>query len=99
MTRHHKNEMSGLDQRGLPARVGIQRGSDLDCPCEGEYSIAPQSVLPANEQLTPQKIADFINQVKAQGGVNIAKATTGKPIEITDGAVTSTGPGGVTNTR
>ena len=94
MTRHHKNEMSGLDQRGLPARVGIQRGSDENCPCEGEYSIAPQSVLPANEQLTPQKIADFINQVKAQGTVNIAKATTGNPIEIVDGKVTAAGPPG-----
>jgi len=94
MTRHHKNEMSGLDQRGLPARVGIQRGSDENCPCEGEYTIAPQSVLPAKEQLTPQKIADFINQVKAQGGVKIAKATTGKPVEIVDGVVTATGPPG-----
>ncbi|MBI2153882.1 MAG: hypothetical protein HYU24_09275 [Candidatus Rokubacteria bacterium] len=84
LTRHDKNEMTGRDQR-KPCCVAIARGSDNTCPCEGEYSIVPQSVLPSNEQLTPQKIADFISQVKAQIGGNTIKVNPAKPLVVNSG--------------
>ena len=88
LTRHHKNEMTGRDQT-QPCCVAIARGSDVNCPCEGERTIVPQDLLPSKEQLTPQKIADFLSQVKASGAVNVAETTSpGQPLVVTDGQPT-----------
>ncbi len=87
LTRHHKNEMTGRDQT-KPCCVQIQRGSDDDCPCEGERTIIPQNLLPSQEQLTPQKIADFITQVKAQGRVNVLQSKGGGGLTVKDGKPT-----------
>lgn len=87
LTRHHKNEMTGRDQT-KPCCVAIARGSDDDCPCEGERSIIPQDLLPAKDQLTPQKVADFVNQIKGRGGVSVIKVNPAKALVLNSGVPT-----------
>ncbi len=84
LTRHHKNEMTGRDQR-QPCCVPIARGSDENCPCEGEYTIPSQDPLSPNDQLTPQKIADFIRQVRSRAGRSVMPANPARPVVVDNG--------------
>ncbi len=86
LTRHDMNEMTGRDQT-KPCCVAIQRGSDLNCPCEGENTIVSQDVLPASEQLTPKKIDTFVQAVK-QSGVNVINVNPAKPLVLNSGVPT-----------